>query len=51
LTPPMHVYTMTMAPHVAAEPVPKTLSKEWQDATKENMKEKGVNPVTGISSK
>jgi len=33
-----------------ANPPPKTMSKEWQEATNEYLKEQKVEPITGISS-
>jgi len=36
--------------HHFAAPPPKTLTKEWQEATNERAKELKLNPITGISS-
>jgi len=33
-----------------APPPPKTISKEWEDATNERAKELKINPISGISS-
>jgi len=33
-----------------ASPPPKTLTKEWQEASNERAKEMNLNPITGISS-
>ncbi|KAH9980815.1 COX4, subunit IV of cytochrome c oxidase [Lactifluus volemus] len=33
-----------------APPSPKTISKEWEEATNERAKELKINPITGISS-
>jgi len=33
-----------------APPPPKTLTKEWQEASNERAKEMNLNPITGISS-
>jgi len=35
--------------HIAGPP-PKTMTKEWQEATNERMKEQKANPISGISS-
>ncbi|ORX91179.1 cytochrome c oxidase subunit IV [Basidiobolus meristosporus CBS 931.73] len=34
----------------AGQPAPHTLTKEWQEATNERMKEQKANPLTGITS-
>ncbi|KAG5438181.1 hypothetical protein PCANB_003032 [Pneumocystis canis] len=34
-----------------AEPPPKTMTKEWQEASNELLKTQKVEPITGISSK
>jgi cytochrome c oxidase subunit 4 len=36
--------------HSFAAPPPKTLTKEWQEATNERAKELNLNPISGISS-
>jgi len=36
--------------HFFAAPPPKTLTKEWQEASNERAKELKLNPITGISS-
>jgi len=33
-----------------ANPPPKTMSKEWQEASNEYLKEQNVEPITGLSS-
>ncbi|KAF8329846.1 cytochrome c oxidase subunit IV-domain-containing protein [Cantharellus anzutake] len=34
-----------------APPPPKTLSKEWQEASNEYAREQNINPIAGVSSK
>ncbi|XP_006456398.1 COX4 subunit IV of cytochrome c oxidase [Agaricus bisporus var. bisporus H97] len=36
--------------HLMAPPAPRTLTKEWEEATNERAKEMKLNPITGISS-
>ncbi|KAK5938142.1 Cytochrome c oxidase subunit 5B, mitochondrial [Knufia obscura] len=36
--------------HSFARPPPRTMTKEWQEATNEYLKEEQVNPIYGISS-
>ncbi|KAI0034523.1 cytochrome c oxidase subunit IV family [Vararia minispora EC-137] len=33
-----------------ADPAPKTMTKEWQEASNERAKEMNLNPISGISS-
>ena len=34
----------------AGRPAPKTMSKEWQEASNEYLKAQNVEPITGVSS-
>ena len=34
-----------------AQPVPKTMSPEWKAAEAKQLKERGINPITGYGSK
>jgi len=36
--------------HLFAKPPPRTMTKEWQEATNEYLKSERVNPIYGISS-
>jgi cytochrome c oxidase subunit 4 len=36
--------------HKSAPPPPKTLTKEWEEATNERAREMKINPISGISS-
>jgi len=36
--------------HAFAKPAPKTMTKEWQEATNEYLKKENINPIYGISS-
>lgn len=35
---------------LGGRPSPKTMSKEWQEASNEYLKEQNVEPITGVSS-
>jgi cytochrome c oxidase subunit 4 len=35
---------------LAGRPAPKTMTKEWQEASNEYLKEQKVEPITGVSS-
>lgn len=35
---------------LAAKPAPRTMTKEWQEATNEYAKSEGINPLHGVSS-
>jgi len=38
------------AVRAAGSPEPKTMSKEWQEASNEKAKEQNMNPISGIAS-
>jgi cytochrome c oxidase subunit 4 len=43
-------YAVTYTIYFIAIEKPKTISKEWEEATNEYMKEQKMNPISGIAS-
>jgi hypothetical protein len=44
-------FLLAKAVKLIAQPIPKTMSAEWKTAEAKQLKERGINPVTGYGAK